>query len=382
VVFIRFSAVFRSGNLRLRMMSEGESDQFSLRWNNFHSNLTSGFHALLQGEDLVDVTLAAGGQFVQAHKIVLSVCSPYFKDLFKVNPCKHPIVILKDVCHKDLVAILQFMYRGEVNVRQEELATFLKTAEMLQIKGLTGDDSPSEEESIIAPQPSIRTRTPRRTSEKAPQALRGTPEKKHPVADTANAEPEEVSAPPYKRVRPEVSSAVISSPALTEESSGVEFVEMTNPKQEPVEYETEIEEVERLQNRDDPLVQLLAGESSQTLQDSSQGSSVFASIPSASQDSGLPQDSGQGALQFIKSSKGRLLLAHKGYIYRMNRQVGNKIFWICSEYKKDGCRGRCVTLGDQLSRDASVHDHSPREDKIREKLEMAQFWKNLTDCRL
>ena len=69
---------------RLRMMSEGESDQFSLRWNNFHSNLTSGFHALLQGEDLVDVTLAAGGQFVQAHKIVLSVCSPYFKDLFKV----------------------------------------------------------------------------------------------------------------------------------------------------------------------------------------------------------------------------------------------------------------------------------------------------------
>jgi len=101
--------------------------------------------------------------------------------------------------------------------------------------------------------------------------LHGTPEKKHPITDAANAEPEEVSAPPYKRVRPEGSSAVLSSPAMTEESSGVEFVEMTNPKQEPVEYETEIEEVERLQNRDDPLVQLLAGESSQTLQDTSQG---------------------------------------------------------------------------------------------------------------
>ncbi|XP_033611331.1 modifier of mdg4 isoform X9 [Cryptotermes secundus] len=274
-------------------MSEGESDQFSLRWNNFHSNLTSGFHALLQGEDLVDVTLAAGGQFVQAHKIVLSVCSPYFKDLFKVNPCKHPIVILKDVCHKDLVAILQFMYRGEVNVRQEELATFLKTAEMLQIKGLTGEDSPIEEDITPVPQPSVRTRAPRRVSEKS---LHGTPEKKETVANPVTAEPEEASAPPYKRMKPEVSSAVLSSPVITEESSGVEFIEMTNPKQEPVEYETEIEEVNRLQNRDDPLVQLLGGESSQTLQDSSQGSSIFASIPSASQDSGLPQDCGQDGM--------------------------------------------------------------------------------------
>ncbi|XP_021932159.1 modifier of mdg4-like isoform X10 [Zootermopsis nevadensis] len=276
-------------------MSEAESEQFSLRWNNFHSNLASGFHALLQGEDLVDVTLAAGGQFVQAHKIVLSVCSPYFKDLFKVNPCKHPIVILKDVCHKDLVAILQFMYRGEVNVRQEELGTFIKTAEMLQIKGLT-EDSPNEEENVPAPLPCARMRLPRRVLEKTPQLVRGTPEKKQPLVDSVTIEPEETSTPPYKRMRPEVSSAVVSSPVVTEESSGIEFLEMTSPKQEPVEYETEIKEVERLQNRDDPLVQLFGGESSQTLQDSSQGSSIFASIPSASQDSGLPQDSGQERL--------------------------------------------------------------------------------------
>jgi hypothetical protein len=70
-------------------MVETEGEQFSLRWNNFHSNLTAGFHALLQGEDLVDVTLAAAGQFVQAHKIVLSVCSPYFKELFKVSMEKY-----------------------------------------------------------------------------------------------------------------------------------------------------------------------------------------------------------------------------------------------------------------------------------------------------
>ncbi|CAG2052896.1 unnamed protein product [Timema podura] len=70
------------------------------------------------------------------------VSTPFSK--FKVNPCKHPIVIMKDVGHKELVSILEFMYRGEVNVRQEELASFLKTAESLQVKGLTGDDPGKE----------------------------------------------------------------------------------------------------------------------------------------------------------------------------------------------------------------------------------------------
>ncbi|CAH0716351.1 unnamed protein product, partial [Brenthis ino] len=119
-------------------------EQFSLRWNDFHSNLSQSFQALLEGEDLVDVTLAAGGQYVHAHKLILSVCSPYFKELFKMNPCEHPIVILKDVAHQELRQLLQFMYRGEVHVRQQELSGFLHTAELLQVKGLTGGREKSE----------------------------------------------------------------------------------------------------------------------------------------------------------------------------------------------------------------------------------------------
>lgn len=119
------------------------TEQFSLRWNNFHSNLTAGFHDLLEASEMVDVTLGVDGQYLQAHKLVLSICSPYFKQLFKMNPCKHPIVILKDVTHGNLKDILQFMYLGEVNVLRENLSSFLRTAELLQVKGLTGDDSVS-----------------------------------------------------------------------------------------------------------------------------------------------------------------------------------------------------------------------------------------------
>lgn len=114
-----------------------EREQFSLCWNNFHNNLSSGFNSLLQDEDLVDVTLAAEGKYLKAHKTVLSVCSSYFKELFRVNPCKHPIVILQGVSYEALKNLLQFMYQGEVSVTQEEIPAFMKVAETLKVKGLT-----------------------------------------------------------------------------------------------------------------------------------------------------------------------------------------------------------------------------------------------------
>lgn len=119
------------------------SEQFSLCWDNFHKNMSSGMNALLEHEDLVDVTLAVEGRLLKAHKMVLSVCSPYFKELFKSNPCQHPIVFMKDVSYVAMSDLLQFMYQGEVQVSQDNLTTFIKTAEALQIKGLTGDGNVS-----------------------------------------------------------------------------------------------------------------------------------------------------------------------------------------------------------------------------------------------
>lgn len=60
----------------------------------------------------------------------------YFK---QVNPCQHPVVILQDMKYSEVDALVKFMYQGEVNVKQEDLARFLKVAEVLKIKGLTLD---------------------------------------------------------------------------------------------------------------------------------------------------------------------------------------------------------------------------------------------------
>lgn len=116
--------------------------QFSLRWNNYINHITYAFESLRSHEDLVDVTLCCEGRKIRAHKILLSACSTYFKDVFKENPCQHPVIIFKNVKYEDLLAIIEFMYQGEVNVQQESLSSFLNTAEMLAVQGLTDTTNP------------------------------------------------------------------------------------------------------------------------------------------------------------------------------------------------------------------------------------------------
>ncbi|XP_034938634.1 protein bric-a-brac 2 isoform X2 [Chelonus insularis] len=110
---------------------------YCLRWNNYQSNMTSVFHQLLQTEAFVDVTLACNEASLKAHKVVLSACSSYFKKLLLSNPCKHPTIIMpQDVCFNDLKFIIEFVYKGEIDVSQAELQSLLKTADQLKIKGL------------------------------------------------------------------------------------------------------------------------------------------------------------------------------------------------------------------------------------------------------
>ncbi|XP_022119839.2 protein jim lovell isoform X2 [Pieris rapae] len=113
------------------------SEHYCLRWNNHQSNLLGVFSQLLQDESLVDVTLACSeGASIRAHKVVLSACSSYFRSLFVDHPSRHPIVILKDVGLEELRTLVDFMYKGEVNVQYCQLPALLKTAESLQVKGL------------------------------------------------------------------------------------------------------------------------------------------------------------------------------------------------------------------------------------------------------
>ena len=137
-----------------KRMSCGQ--QYCLKWNNHTNNMVKVFNQLLDDQNFCDVTLAVEGTHLKAHKMVLSACSTYFKDLFVANPCKHPIVILKDMRLDDLKAIINFMYSGEVNVSQSQLGALLKTAEVLKVKGLT-EVNDKQTDSLTVPNTSNNT---------------------------------------------------------------------------------------------------------------------------------------------------------------------------------------------------------------------------------
>ncbi|CAG7717197.1 unnamed protein product [Allacma fusca] len=132
--------------------------QYCLRWNNHRSNLLLVFEHLFQNEAFTDVTLACDGSSIKCHKMVLAACSSYFQQLFMENDCRHPIVILKDIRFSEIKAILEYMYKGEVNVAQDQLAGLLKAAETLKVKGLVEDNqsvsgTPTPPHQPVYPQP-------------------------------------------------------------------------------------------------------------------------------------------------------------------------------------------------------------------------------------
>ncbi|TRY77396.1 hypothetical protein TCAL_00147 [Tigriopus californicus] len=124
--------------------SVNPQQQYCLKWNNHQSNLLKVFDRLLGSQQFCDVLVAAEGKTLRAHKVVLLACSSYFESIFCEFNEKNQVVILKDTRYDDVKALVEFMYKGEINVPQDQLESLLKTAENLQVKGLADADGEHE----------------------------------------------------------------------------------------------------------------------------------------------------------------------------------------------------------------------------------------------
>lgn len=162
------------------------NEKFCLKWNDFESNISIAFRDLRDHSEFFDITLACEDNQIQAHKVILSACSPFFRTVLARNSTHpNPLIYLRGIKFTDLESVLNFMYHGEVNVAQDQLNSFLTVAEDLRVKGLTQNkngESSAEK----------RSRSPPSSTAKSHQGMSSTDR--------------ELQPPPLKRPRPPTST--------------------------------------------------------------------------------------------------------------------------------------------------------------------------------
>ena len=189
------------------------TEKFCLKWNDFESNISGAFKDIRDEKDFFDVTLACDDDQLQAHKVILSACSPFFRAILKKNPHQHPLLYLKGVKYSDLQSVLNFMYHGEVNVAQDELNSFLAVAEELRVKGLTQNNgsqsAKSSQQQPKSPTPSKSSRPSERESAPPPKRPRPAPA---PVVVPPPHDDDDIQeVMPVKSEPRDISSAVIAN---------------------------------------------------------------------------------------------------------------------------------------------------------------------------
>ncbi|XP_012223447.1 protein abrupt-like [Linepithema humile] len=327
------------------------SKEFSFKWTNFSNNLTSGFLSHLSENDLVDVTLAVEGQLLVAHKLVLSVCSPYFKNIFKEYPCQHPVIILKDVKYAEIAALMKFMYQGEINVKQEDLSTFLKVAQMLQIKGLEegeaqiipllndyvnvsdlqcdfddvtvfSDTSEGQGSSSKASDRSVRShRMARKNTKKR---------KKSAVEDD------------YSSIKQSRKSNISKNDVSLLSDDDINTEKDLNDSKSEKDIKNDIEASDTM-NNDKEIIELS--------NESNESNTERNSMPSGT-------ESGMEPVTYRLSARGRPQLVHNGYVYNLTSRSNllNRSHYRCAEQHR-GCRGKCSVIAESFM-PTGVHDHN------------------------
>ncbi|XP_031625157.1 modifier of mdg4-like isoform X30 [Contarinia nasturtii] len=409
-------------------MADGEEEQFSLCWNNYNTNLSTGFHESLVRGDLVDVTLAAEGQLVKAHRLVLSVCSPYFQQMFTTMPAnQHAFVFLKDVPHAALKDLIQFMYCGEVNVKQDALPTFISTAEALQIKGLTEN---GDTQSAPVQMPSTQTHVPIKQatstpvvqSQQRPRTVQQRNVSRSYKLDSEDSSDDKaatimvsqkrvlprsaVSAPASAKRIKTISSDPLEQPETSrvvqsaQQGTSTQIVQVTSAADvgkgvgEPEFIDLPIETIPTkaepdygddgdVEQADDAEATYVEDESYGDMkydesyftegEDTTKGASASGFGDSYNEgDTSANEAQGEDdclnvRMWFKTGQRGCRVLMVDDFAYNRNRQTDDKTYWICARKGSTKCRARVITKhcadGEKVIHRSFVHNHIPKNTK-------------------
>jgi len=341
----------------------GSSDNFCLRWNDFESNISTSFRELREDSEFLDVTLCCdnGVDVVQAHKVILAACSPLFRKILsrQKSQGQNPFLYLKGIRLKELRAVLDFIYHGEVNVAQDSLNNFLAVAEELAIKGLTtdsqkpgggsgGGDPPNSEQRKKA----VAKRKSVPQSSSAPVQI-PVQAKKPKTDDDVEGIIEDVDVKGIK-AEPEPSGSGVAAPNV------------------PM-VEAELDDSYGA-GADDDNGDFGGGEEFEGFDQYGDGNEFDDSLGAAGASASAGADGKdfvQEEASFTKSQFGNpILVDSEGYTYTQHRvsNVNNAtIYWRCVyHYKERGsCPARATTEGFYIKMKSKSHLHKPREPVVK-----------------
>ncbi|XP_068235152.1 protein tramtrack, beta isoform-like isoform X3 [Palaemon carinicauda] len=374
-----------------------ESGLLSLKWNDHSHTFFDMLSTIRRKESYCDVTLVSDGRFYPVHKLVLSTCSEFFDNLFSRTDCKHPVVIIANVSHKEIEALLNYMYLGEVNVFQKELGNLMKAAEILKIKGLAeptkgvkkdnndkhfnspselldsstkrkrSEDSgaPSAKRSQCAERPGLKESEDLHTlTEKSkPSSILPTPSSSNTGASSDHKEPfthtvfeqqsdvEEDSG--EKAVRPEVKVEEIK--VKDEDESWFDGNEESGANIPYCETDSNIEYDNQTIDYSNPCV---AWEFPAATQPHLLESHLPQGMPGASGLQAIPQDMPVECHPTFKTAQRGMKLHINGFSYTQERSREFRGYWRCSNRS---CPGRCVLFGYEVVK-ARKHCHHPHPE--------------------
>merc|ERR1712142_1446014 len=134
---------------------------FLLRWELHDKNKSASLTGLWKNERFLDVTIVCDDDQIDAHKLILSAASPLFQKILlrNQNLVGRPLLYLKGTRIREMENLLEFVYRGEVNVHAEDLQSFMKLANSLEVEGLVGDIEDSQENFVTESKPKSAKKT-------------------------------------------------------------------------------------------------------------------------------------------------------------------------------------------------------------------------------
>ena len=135
----RFALIFSGAECSDCKFISTMSNKYNLKWNSHHLETFQAFERLRTREMFVDVTLSCEGQFLKAHKLVLSASSQYLERILQRDGSASPSIHFFGIENYILRLLVEFMYNGEVEVPSADLERFILLAEKLEVKGLKGD---------------------------------------------------------------------------------------------------------------------------------------------------------------------------------------------------------------------------------------------------